>query len=289
VRAKSLLQPLIIRPAYGEGRDTVAQSGLPEGGPAGKGLPLNSGIPGNKLHEKPSDAGTREFDEGKNKSIYRIDNADDLLSEGDGPIPVREDNADKHDGVGYTGHGDPDPNSPKTKYPYRDGHPHTMNASAHMVAERWLAEQSPVRRVRAGVRVKVALTRDSILSGLNPKVLDKAKKCQASLKRADIGNLRWILAVDCGNGPKVVKMRGSRGQGAITKLSKMDLDMSCSCNAWRWLGSEHHAQREEYLNGEPRGTASVPVIKDPQGINRVCKHVATVLDFVKAWDVGKKR
>jgi hypothetical protein len=132
----------------------------------------------------------------------------------------------------------------------------------------------------------VALNRDSILEGLNRKVQTRAKKCAVSLKRADINNLRWILSVDCGNGPKVVKIKATRDKN-ITKLSKMDLDLSCSCPAWRWLGSEHHSKREDYLDGKPRGTASVPMIKDPRGINRVCKHVASVLAFVKDWKIGK--
>jgi hypothetical protein len=166
--------------------------------------------------------------------------------------------------------------------------PNTHSASSAYVLARWEVEHAPVLLVRAGVRSKIAVTRETILEGLNPKVQERAKKCSVSLKRADIKNLRWILSVDCGNGVKVVKVKAFR-EGNITKLSKMDLDLSCSCNAWRWLGSEHHSKREEYLDGKPRGTATVPVIKDPQGINRVCKHVAAVLDHIAGWDVAKKK
>ena len=107
----------------------------------------------------------------------------------------------------------------------------------------------------------------------------------------DAANLRWIFAVDCGNGPKVVKMKAIRSKN-VTRLSRMDVDFKCSCPAWRWLGPEHHAKREDYLDGRPRGTASVPVIRDPHNINRVCKHVAAVLTYSRAWEVpqaGKKK
>jgi hypothetical protein len=51
------------------------------------------------------------------------------------------------------------------------------------------------------------------------------------------------------------------------------------------LGPEHHAKSEGYLDGRPKGTASSPDIKDPERQNRVCKHVAAVLSFIRGWDV----
>lgn len=286
MREGSLLQPLVTRPAYGEGQGTVAQSGLPEGDPAAKGLSLDPEIPGTSTHDKKEED-IRESDKGKEESIYRTDNADDLLTKGDGPIHIKDENANKHNMTTFYGEGEWDPRGTKPKYPYRDGVPNAHSAS-HYVLARWEADQSPVRRVWAGVRTKIAVTRETILEGLNPKFIERAKKCAVGLKRADIKNLRWILTVDCGNGAKVVKVKASRA-GNITKLSKMDLDLSCSCQAWRWLGPEHHSKREEYLDGKPRGTATVPVIKDPTGINRVCKHVYAVLDHVSGWDVAKKK
>lgn len=294
MREPTLRQPLITRPAYGEGNPALpkgdernAESGLPEGGISGKGVPLDSGIPGSSTHNKPSSDEARDFDYGENESIYRTDNADDLLTNRE-RIDTREENADKHDSVSYTGEGKSDPNGPKTRYPYRDDHRNTMFASSEYVLAAWEADLSPTRKVLAGVRTKIAINRESIIEGLNPKFVTRAKKCAVALKRADIKNLRWILSVNCGNGPKVVKIKANRVKN-ITKLSKMDLDLSCSCPAWRWLGPEHHSQREEYLDGKPRGTASVPVIKDPTGVNRVCKHVAAVLSYVKLWDVAKKK
>lgn len=293
-RAKSVKkasQPLVTRPAYGEGNpalpkgdEKVAESGLPGGGPSNKGLPIDSGIPGSKTFVKPQDD-TRESDKGEDESIYRTDNADDLLTDRE-RIDVREDNANNHDGVGAWGKGKWD--GPKTKYPYRDGYPHQHNASLNFIVGCWEASLTQPVRIKGDSTVKIALDLDSIVDGLNPKFQERAKQCSVTLKRADVKNLRWILSVDCGNGPKVVKIKGFRS-GTITKLSKMDLDLNCSCHAWRWLGPEHHSKREDYLDGTPRGTASVPVIKDPTGVNRVCKHVAAVLSHIRHWDVAKKK
>jgi hypothetical protein len=287
VRGSSLTQPLISRPAYGE-VSTVAESKLPGGGPSDKGLPVDSGIPGSATYAKPEDD-VREFDHAKDEPIYRTDNADDLLTKRD-RIDTREDNADKHDGFGYWDKGEPEQRSPKTKYPYRDGIPNAHSASAEFVVGLWRLATAHALTVAPDVQLKVASRPEEVLAGLNPKFSERAKKCSVATKRADIKNLRWIFSVDCGNGSKVVKLKGFRDRSPnITKLSKMDLDLACSCQAWRWLGPEHHAKREDYLDGKPRGTASVPVIRDPRGVNRVCKHVAAVMSHTKKWDIAKKK
>jgi len=295
-------QPLVTRPAYGEGGPALpkgdqrmGESGLPGGGPSNvsklpdggessKGLSLDSRIPGTSTHDK-DEKDVRDFDKGKDESIYRTDNADDLLTNRE-RIQVKDENANKHDGIGAWGKGEWE--GPKTKYPYRDDVPNTVNASAEFVLARWDAEHAPVRRIEAEKRTKIALRLDSIVTGLNPRVTRRSKRCAVKLKRHDARNLRWLLAVNCGNVPRVVKIKGMR-DGRITKLSKMDLDLTCSCPAWRWQGPEHHSQREDYLDGKPRGTASVPVIRDPRMINRVCKHVAAVLAHVKDWTISKRK
>lgn len=152
----------------------------------------------------------------------------------------------------------------------------------------WEADKAPLCHILAHRPTKIAITLSGVIDGINPKVIQRAGKCTVSLKRADPRNLRWILMVECGNGPKVVRLKGFR-RGNSTRLSKMDLDMACSCKFTRWQGPEYHAKREDYLDGKPQGTASVPVIKDPTGINRVCKHIYSVLQFVRDWDIAKKR
>lgn len=266
------------------GDEHIGESGLPGGGPSDKGLSLDNNIPGTSLHDK-DEKHVRDFDKARDETIYRKDNADSLLVDRQ-RVEFQDDNANKHDGIGAWGKGKWE--GPKTKYPYRDDIPNTVNASVAFVLALWDAEHAPVRRIEAGKRIKVALRLDGITTGLNPRVKQRSTRCAVKLKRADARNLRWILAVNCGNVPRVVKIKGNRDP-RITKLSKMDLDLTCSCPAWRWQGAEHHSKREDYLDGKPRGTASVPVIRDPQMINRVCKHVFAVLDHVKDWTVAKRR
>jgi hypothetical protein len=276
-----LTQPLITRPAYGS--RPVAESGLPSGGPSDRGLPVEDSIPGSATFSKKEDD-VRDFDRSDNEPIYRRDNADDLLKDRD-RIDIRDDNADKHDGIGTWGKGEWDQRSPKTRWPYRDNIPNTKSASAEFVVGLWELTNAPTLHFFSGSRVKVALRMDNIAEGLNPKYIERAKHCVVSTKRADKKNLRWIFSVDCGHGPKVVKIKAFR-KGGVTKFSKMDLDIKCSCPAWRWQGPEYHGKTEDYIDGKPRGTASFPIIRDPTGINRVCKHVMAVLVHIKKWSVG---
>lgn len=261
----------------------MAESALPGGEPRDKGLPLESDIPGTKTYVKPLDE-TRNFDKPEDESIHRVDEADDLLKDQERP-EINDDNEDKNDGIGAFGKGKWV--GPKTKYPYRDGIPNTKSASAEFVVGLYTLHNSPTLRLKSGARVKVALRMDTITENLNPRYVERASRCAVSTKRVDKKNLRWVFSVDCGNGAKVVKIKASR-KGRITKFSKMDLDIKCSCPAWRWQGPEYHAKTEEYIDGKPRGTASFPIIRDPSGVNRVCKHVAAVLTHAKDWSVAKK-
>ena len=304
----SLLQPLVSRPAYGQAeeesctpgepwahqrgfqaRNPVSESGLPQGDPGGKGVGLSPDIPGESTFNKPVDD-IREPDKAEPGSIYRKDGPDDLAKPQDDEKADQRDHKDfkpRLEGPGGRPPGDPT----VTDYPYRDGLPHTHNASrgqAAFVAGLYLVELAHELRIQAETRVLVASKPDDIITGLNPKFVERAQTCAVELKRADIANLRWIFSVNCGNGPYVIKLKAFRSANVV-RLGKMDIDVACSCPAWRWLGPEHHAKREDYLDGSPRGTASVPVIRDPEGINRVCKHVAAALASARAWEVPKAK
>lgn len=278
-RLSKLASLLVLRPAYGQ---PVAESGLPQGGPAGKGLPLDSGIPGQATFAKPEDdiREPRVDDE----NIYRVENADDLLKDRD-RIDTREDNADKHDGIGAYGEGAWDSSS-KTKFPYRDNRPNTH--TARVVVERYLADTARSVVIRPFDRIKVAVKLTEIAEGLNPKVQRSAKRCKTTVKRVDVGHLRWVFSVDCGNGAKVVKLQATRPKNVV-KLVRMDLKMSCSCPFWQWQGPEHNAKTQGYLLGNPRGTASTPDVKDPDRTHLVCKHVAAVLDSIRGWEIPAKK
>jgi hypothetical protein len=243
----------------------LSEAKLPEGTPSGKGLSLDEAISGQRTFAKPQDDSTHYDIPPPHEMRKRVPQWDSWV-----------DSDDYGDGA-----------TDKTPYPYRDGIPNAHNASVDFVAALYLLEQA-VPRIFSGSTLKVGATIIQILTGLNPKVLQRATKCTASLKRADLKNLRWIFAVDCGNGLKAVKMKAIRPRANIIDFTKMNLELTCSCPAWRWLGSEFHAKGEGFLLDKPRGTATLPVIKDPAMINRVCKHVAAVLSLVRNWTLPFK-
>lgn len=119
--------PLTLRPDYGS---KSGQSQLPQGPPAGKGLSLDKDIPGTSTYAKPEgDIRNQRKDD---ESIFRVDNADDLLKDQSNP-DVNESNADKHDGIGYWGRA-PNDSTTKTKYPYGDNRPN-KHASLHRIVK----------------------------------------------------------------------------------------------------------------------------------------------------------
>jgi hypothetical protein len=277
--------PLVLRPPYGTaGGPAFSESKLPSGDPAGKGVSLAPDIPGAATFAKPSQEGPREPSK-NDQSIYHVDNADDLLKD-----QGRGDEIDhSHANPSYNGLGNrPNNDYSKTKYPYRDKVPNRHNAAlVESVTQLWLLRTAHEVLVPLDGAVRIAARLSEIEQGLNPKVLDKSRSCAVALKRADVGNLRWIFSVDCGNGTKMVKLKATR-KGVVKALTKMDVHFSCSCPAWRWLGSEYHAKKDVYLDGKPVGTASTPDIKDPERINKVCKHVAAVIGQVRAWEIPTK-
>ena len=251
-------------------------------------MPLDPAIPGTATYAKPeSDIREPRKDD---EPIKRVDNADDLTKERS-RIDTREDNADKHDGIGIGAPGGRPPGDPTvTKYPYRDKRPHEHYAS---VDPAFVVALFELRTAHTLVlppepTIKVALRLGEVMKGLNQKTLSRAKKCKVTTKRADVPNLRWIFAVNCGNGPKAIKLKATR-KGNIVAMTKLELALTCSCEAWRWLGSEYHAKQEKFIDGKPRGTASAPDVKDPRRVNRVCKHVAAVMRHVEGWTIPKKK
>ena len=275
-------QPLVTRPACGHGGSSmpVGVSGLPSGSPGGKGLSLDPDIPGTQTYAKP--VGDIRDDKAEGGSIYRIDGPSDLAKPQDNPAGDHLNNQwlqPRYNGEGaYDGTG-------KTKYPYRDDRPHEHYASVdpEFVLSLYQLKTAHEVTLYPEARLKVAVKMGEILNGLNPKTLDRAKKCAVTVKRVDIPNLRWIFSVNCGNGTKAIKIKAER-KGRVTQMSKLELKVTCSCPAWQWLGPEYHA-KGKYNDGKPRGTASTPDVRDPQRINRVCKHVAAVMDHVKQWSI----
>jgi hypothetical protein len=284
--------PLVSRPGYGQ-KTPVATAELPTGGPADRGQSLSDDVPGHKTFVKPlDDNGTSDSpDPG---SIYRKDGPRDLAKPQDGGGDTID---QSHSSPGYMGLGPKDPGDySKTKYPYRDGKPNQKNAQ--FVAQIHILERKQpllltykertAALVATKARGKVAVTSDEIMAGLNPKFVERAQSIQPSMKRADPKNMRWIFSVPGSKGNiYAVKLHAMRPRKNTTKFSKMDLQISCSCPAWRWQGPEFHGEMEEYQNKKTplQGTATTPNIRDPEWQNRVCKHVAAVLDMTRGWEV----
>jgi hypothetical protein len=279
-----MTNPLVTRPPYGGGlaRTPQAESKLPEGGPAGRGTSLNPDLPGERTFAKPVDD-IRTPQRHDDESMYRVDSPADIPKEQTTPDIIDEEYVDSQPSF-MEGVGQPS-DTPKTKYPYRDGVPNVHNASADFVVALWRLSKAPVRRFAVWGEFRVGATSEAILSGLDGPTRQRALNCQTALKRADVKNLRWIFSVDCGNGPKAVKIRAVRPRANVTKFGRFDLELSCSCKAWQWLGPEYHARGEGYLLGKPQGTASPPNIKDPERVHKVCKHVAAALAVTDGWTV----
>ena len=127
-----------------------------------------------------------------------------------------------------------------------------------------------------GWNARVALKINEILTGLSPKVTSGAKSVTPKLKRADPNNAIWTYTVPGSKGESyTVKVKGVP-KGGLRNVSKMDVLVSCTCPFFRYQGPEHWAKVGDYLYGKPTGTAAKPDQKDPNGGNRICKHVAAV-------------
>src|SRR4051812_47678180 len=101
---------LVSRPPYGESR--LGEAELPEGDPAGRGVSLSPDIPGSSTFAKPPGEGPREPRK-DDDSIYRVDDADDLLKN-----QTKPDSIDHSDAKPTYRRPGPHDGPNKTKYPY---------------------------------------------------------------------------------------------------------------------------------------------------------------------------
>jgi hypothetical protein len=131
---------------------------------------------------------------------------------------------------------------------------------------------------------KVAMTYGELISNTDPHIFKKSESYKPKLLRIDTKNWMWRFKV----GDWIVRVKAFK-RGRATNLRKLNVRISCSCPYWRWQGPEHWAKENDYLYGKPRGTASLPVIKDPASKHWVCKHVAAVLRFTKDYFVRPKK
>lgn len=100
----------------------------------------------------------------------------------------------------------------------------------------------------------------------------RSKGLPVRLVRANPEGGIWLFDVKGSRSTYRVRIKGVQ-KGNVRNLRSADVKVSCSCPFWRWQGPEHWGKVNGYLYGRPRGTASVPVIRDPQEEHWACKHV----------------
>lgn len=138
---------------------------------------------------------------------------------------------------------------------------------------------------RVASRYLTAAKIAEIESRTNPDILGKGAGVEVHLARVDAPNRMWLFDVK-GSEPKPYRVRVKVIPPAanVRRMDKVDVQLSCSCPFWQWQGPEHWAKQNDYLYGNPVGTAARPDAKDPKGDHWMCKHVAAVLNTVKKYD-----
>ena len=134
---------------------------------------------------------------------------------------------------------------------------------------------------------KMATRISEILDGCEPSLRARAQGLPVKLTRVSPTHM-WTFNVKGKTGTYRVRLKAFP-KGNATSITKMDVKMSCTCPYWRWQGPEHHASSEDYQYGPLAGTASVPVIKDPNGVHHACKHMIAVLNDAMNISIPKSR
>mgnify|MGYP002638878121 CR=1 FL=1 len=128
-----------------------------------------------------------------------------------------------------------------------------------------------------------AATVPQILSNCGPEVTGRSSDVKYRRKRLSPSGMSTWTAQSVTDPSKsyTVRVKPIRKNKRLKVVAKMPVKASCTCPFWRWQGPEHWAKTNDYLYGKPRGTASVPVIRDPKSKHWACKHVISVLQLVK--------
>lgn len=122
---------------------------------------------------------------------------------------------------------------------------------------------------------KTSANLSSILDNLDKKVVDNASSIKAVSSQFQSNLFKKPVTFNVGNYEVIVEAKGDK--------ESPDLYLSCTCNYWKYQGSEYHAKENDYLFGKVKGTAEKPTKKDPNGTHKICKHAYVVLrDFFGA-------
>lgn len=124
------------------------------------------------------------------------------------------------------------------------------------------------KRVSRPIIVRLALKPEIIEPHTPEKIQKNARACSVSLTSYDKKTRVFTFSVNCGNGAKTV-------QASLSDINEVAL--VCNCPFWQWNGPEHNAQSNDFLLGQPYGTASPPDVRDPNREYWLCKHSYAVL------------
>lgn len=138
------------------------------------------------------------------------------------------------------------------------------------------------------IEKEAALIRD-IQRDCGPDLVARAKGVRPKLSRVDAKNGIWLFDVPGSEGSHRVRIKAVR-QGNVRDMNKVHVLVSCSCPFWRWQGPEYWAKAGGYLYGKPRGLASKPDVKDPNGQHRACKHALAVFTHIldRGWQAAPR-
>jgi hypothetical protein len=63
-------------------------------------------------------------------------------------------------------------------------------------------------------------------------------------------------------------------------LAALNVQVKCNCPFFIYNGPEYQAKTDNYLLGNPNGTATPPDIRDPNRVYYICKHIAAVFALI---------
>jgi len=140
-------------------------------------------------------------------------------------------------------------------------------------------------RLKQAHREIVAAKMAEIMSGCSENIHERSRSLSVARRRVDPRNAVWLFDVSGGEDTHRVRLKAIRKNNLRT-LAKADVLVSCDCNFWQWQGPEHWAKVGGYLYGKPRGTATRPDMKDPEGQHKACKHVLATLSYMSSKNVS---
>jgi hypothetical protein len=118
-----------------------------------------------------------------------------------------------------------------------------------------------------------------ILSKTSQDIKDRSHSRPARLSRVDRANGIWNYQVPGKKSTYLVRIKLTDPNAK--QFNDSDILITCNCKFFRWQGPEHWAKVDKYLYQNPAGSASQPVIRDPEGVKRICKHCVSALELAK--------